>query len=68
VIVDGRVAGNWRRTLRRAGVAIEVKLLLPLDDAARAALARETERYGRFLSLPARLDVSVPRRAREKKR
>jgi len=68
VIVDGCVAGSWRRTLRRAGVAIEVKLLLPLDDAARAALARETERYGRFLSLPARLDVSVPRRAREKKR
>ncbi len=68
VTIDGRVAGSWRRTLDRGGVAIDVTLLLPLDAAVRSALEREAERYGRFVGVPARLDVRGPSRTRAKKR
>lgn len=68
ILVDGRVAGSWRRTLDRAGVTIHAALLPPLEAAARAALERETERYGQFLGLPVQLDVRGPRRSTAKKR
>jgi hypothetical protein len=64
VIVDGRVAGSWRRTLGRGGVAVQAQLLIPIDAAARAALEREAQRYGEFLGLAAHLDVRAPRPAR----
>jgi hypothetical protein len=68
ILVDGRVAGSWRRTPERAGVTIHAALLLPLDTAAHAALGQEAERYGRFLGLPIRLDVRGPGRAPAKTR
>ena len=68
ILVDGRVAGSWRRTLERAGVTVHAALLLPFDAAAQASLERETVRYGQFLGLPVRLDVRGPQRAAAKKR
>ena len=34
VLLDGRVAGYWRRSIRRDEVVVEVALLKPLDDRA----------------------------------
>jgi hypothetical protein len=55
VVLDGQVAGRWRRTLRRDGVVVEAALHAPLDDAQRRALADAVDRHGSFLGLPATL-------------
>jgi hypothetical protein len=49
VLLDGRVAGFWRRTFRRDRVAVEAELIDAWDDAGRAALAAEAARFGAFL-------------------
>lgn len=57
LVVGGRVAGGWRRTLKRDEVAIEIELLAPLRARERAALEVAGERYGRFAGLSAALRV-----------
>jgi hypothetical protein len=52
VLVDGRVAGGWRRTLGKRAVSIELRLLRPLSPAEKKGLHAAAERYGRFLGLP----------------
>jgi hypothetical protein len=66
VLVDGRVAGGWRRTLGKGAVSIELALLRPLTPAEKERLHAAAERYGRFLGLPARVVTSAgpPRRRR----
>ena len=49
VLVDGRVAGHWRRAPKVGDLIIEAALFAPLDRAHARALDAETERYGRFL-------------------
>jgi hypothetical protein len=49
VAVDGRVVGDWRRTILRAEVRIQANLLVALDDRRRERLEAEVARYGRFL-------------------
>jgi Winged helix DNA-binding domain len=61
VIVDGRIVGSWRRTLKKDQVVVETNLLAPVDGGQHAALAAEVARYGRFLGLPARLEDQGPR-------
>ncbi len=53
ILLDGRVAGYWRRSIRRDEAVVEVTLLEPLDDAQTAALEAEAARYGEFLGLRA---------------
>lgn len=56
VVVDGRVAGGWRRLLTPREARITPILPEPLGAAHRSALAREVERYGDFLGLPVVLE------------
>ena len=51
-VVDGRVAGSWRRTIGPRCLSIAVKPYETLRPADVRALTREAERYGRFLGLP----------------
>jgi hypothetical protein len=51
VLLDGCIAGYWRRTIRRDEVVVEVALLGPCDDAQRGALEAEAARYAAFLGL-----------------
>ena len=53
VLLDGRVAGFWKRTVRRDEVVVEAALLLPFDVAQMRALEDEAARYGAFLGLRA---------------
>jgi hypothetical protein len=58
LLLDGRVAGTWRRTLKggkqpRVDVAFEHFATLPLKAAA--DLRRQIDQYGTFLGLPAML-------------
>ena len=58
-ILDGQVAGPWKRTVRRAGVAFEVALYEPFDDARAKALQAAADRQGEFLGLPAAVATST---------
>ena len=53
VLLDGRVAGFWKRTIKKDQVMIEVSLREDFDDARRRALEAEAARYGAFLGLKA---------------
>jgi hypothetical protein len=50
-ILDGQVAGHWKRTLNRDTVAFEVALYEPFDDAQAKALQAAADRHGEFLGL-----------------
>ena len=58
ILLDGRVAGFWKRTVKRDEVIMEAALLEPFDAAGLRALEVETARYGGFLGLAARLHVA----------
>ncbi len=58
ILLDGGVAGFWKRTLKRDQVIIDAALLEDFDDARRRALEAEAERYGAFLGLKAVIRVA----------
>jgi hypothetical protein len=58
VILDGRVAGSWRRQITDRAVTVEVSPYRVLTRPQREALVHECERYGRFLRLPAKLHLA----------
>ena len=53
VLLDGRVAGSWKRTLKKDVVVVEATLHEDFDDARMRALEAEAARYGAFLGLKA---------------
>jgi hypothetical protein len=55
VIVDGRVAGTWRRAISSTRLVIDVKPYSKLTAAQVKALASEAQHYGTFLRLPSEL-------------
>jgi hypothetical protein len=68
VLLDGRVAGFWRRTLRRDEVVVEPELLDPFGEAQLGALEAEAARYAAFLGLrPVVRLVDRPSSARPRK-
>ncbi|HZL64666.1 MAG TPA: winged helix DNA-binding domain-containing protein [Thermoleophilia bacterium] len=60
VLLDGRVAGFWKRTLRRDEVVVEAALLEPFDAAQMEELEAEAARYGAFLGLDATVVLAPP--------
>ncbi len=57
LIIDGRLAGGWRRTLKGHVVAIEVAPYKPLAASQKNAIAAAADRYGEFLNQRAELSV-----------
>lgn len=55
VVLDGRVAGSWKRTVAASGVDVHVRLHERPSPSARAALARAVSRYSKYAGMPARL-------------
>jgi hypothetical protein len=51
VLLDGRVAGYWRRAIKRDQVVVEFELLDPFDDEQGDALEAEADRHAAFLGL-----------------
>lgn len=49
VILDGQVAGQWKRTLKSGSALIEVALYRPFDDNQTRALQVAADRHGAFL-------------------
>lgn len=58
IVVDGQVAGTWRRTLKPRSVELTFSTFAPLGDAETQALHATAEAYGRFLGLPATIAAS----------
>ena len=56
IVIDGRVAGTWKRTLTRGGVTISPALFAPLDPAAGQAFTDAVHHYAGFLGLPVVMD------------
>ena len=64
VLLDGGVAGFWRRSTKRDRVIVEVAPLEPFSGPAVAALEAEAAHYGAFLGLPVEVRIAAsPRRA-----
>lgn len=51
VVVDGRVVGTWKRTLKKETVSIETNLFFPLPDEQLQAVSRVGDRYRAYLGL-----------------
>lgn len=64
VLLDGRVAGWWRRTPKKGSVSVEVSLLEPLDADGVRALEAEAGRYGAYLDLPVTVVIADERAGR----
>jgi hypothetical protein len=52
IVIDGRIAGVWKRTLRKNAVVIELNPFIPLTEAEGQAVEVATHKYGAFLGLP----------------
>ena len=52
LIVEGRVAGSWRRRMTGRSVALEIALHRSLDQAGSQALGHQADRLSRFLGAP----------------
>jgi hypothetical protein len=60
-ILDGQVAGHWKRTVGRGAVAFEVALYEPFDEDQAKALQAAADRQGEFLGLPATVTTTLLR-------
>jgi len=49
ILVDGRVAGSWKRSLERDTVTVSIRLFRDLDAGYHDALVTAVRRYGWFL-------------------
>ena len=58
LILDGRLAGTWRRTVRRDSVRVQVSSIKPVTRSNRAALAEAVRAFGRFLEQPATMSLT----------
>jgi hypothetical protein len=57
LVVDGRLAGSWSRTLTGNGVLIEIAPYKKLTPAQARAASNAADCYGEFLGLPASMAI-----------
>ena len=60
VLLGGRIIGTWRQRRGDGGLIVAVEPFRRLPRGTRAALAAEAADIGRFLGVPARLEVGTP--------
>ncbi|MGH2495228.1 MAG: winged helix DNA-binding domain-containing protein [Ktedonobacteraceae bacterium] len=51
IVIDGRVVGTWKRTMKKDMVIITPSLFVSLNEAETRALVAAANRYGEFLGL-----------------
>ena len=51
IVMDGRVVGTWKRTIKKDAVIITPSLFTPLNDAETRAFAASANRYSAFLDM-----------------
>jgi len=55
IVMDGRVVGTWKRTIKKDAVIITPSLFTPLNDAQTRTFAAAANRYGAFLDMSVNL-------------
>jgi hypothetical protein len=55
LILDGHLAGTWKRSLTKGGVEIKLSPFRPLRQAEHQAIKAAAARYGEFLEVPSAL-------------
>jgi hypothetical protein len=63
IVVDGQPMGTWNRTVRKQHLLVTAHLFRPPGRKELRAIHAAAARYGRFMELPVRLDMSVAGRA-----
>jgi hypothetical protein len=58
MMFKGRIAGFWKRTLDKTQVNVELTSLTSLKPIEKSALEKTVKEYGKFLGLPAKLEMS----------
>ncbi|HYM87244.1 MAG TPA: winged helix DNA-binding domain-containing protein [Pseudoxanthomonas sp.] len=58
IVIDGRVAGTWKRNFDRAGIVVELNPFRALLKKELKALGNIARRYGEFMGLPVQLKPS----------
>ena len=58
VVLDGRVAGTWKRTIRKRGALVTVTPFRPLKKPAKASVQEAVEHYGGFLEMPVEVEFA----------
>ncbi len=53
IAVNGRIAGTWKRTIRRTEVVVSASPFSPLSRTEARGVAAAVTRYGDFLGMPA---------------
>ncbi len=59
ILIDGRVAGAWKRTVRAKGIDVEIHPFRALTPAEHDAIHRAAEAHARFAGLPAQVRFPV---------
>ncbi|MDQ3929798.1 MAG: winged helix DNA-binding domain-containing protein, partial [Chloroflexota bacterium] len=58
VVIDGRAAGSWKRTLHKGVVALTIRPITRLTTAQHEAVSIAANQYGAFLGMPVDLSYS----------
>lgn len=58
LVIDGKLAGAWKRTLQANGVLVEVRLDQRLTPTNRRALTAAFKRYERFMGVKVTVSIS----------
>jgi hypothetical protein len=53
IIINGKVAGTWKRAFEKDKVKIEIKIATPLSKLQKHLVVAAAERYSTFLKMPA---------------
>jgi hypothetical protein len=62
LVIDGLVAGTWKRTLKKKALVLTISPFAPLSQARKRAVAAAAEPYGRFMGVPVELHVAAAAR------
>jgi len=61
VVVDGQVAGTWKRSFEKDSVKLAVKLLRPLTRVEKRGFGAAAQEFAEFLGRPVKLPGSITR-------
>ena len=61
VVVDGQVAGTWKRSFDKESVKLTAKLLRPLTRAEKQSFGAAAQEFGEFLGRPVKLPRELTR-------
>lgn len=52
IVIDGRVAGTWKRLIKKTGIEITATAFASLNAADKKRFSGAAKRYGEFLAMP----------------